>query len=338
MTTYCVYAHVDPRTGVPKYIGQGKGKHYLWWRGWMRRDTGEEQYGFAPWLRELKALGLEPIVLIVLDNLTRGQALIWEIGLIASIGRVCDGNGPLYNLSPGGLGGCPRSDATKCKMSAAARKRCADPDERQRMSQTVTAHYANPEVRLQASQVAKARWAKPGERRRASKAAKARYAKPGERQRASKAAKAVWAKNPEARRRVSQAARYRQPAGTFKGISLNKQTGKWCATIYVNGKNNISESSTLKSQPRLPTTPLLICTAVGKASKIATASGAWRPSGLLLSVVRAGIGEQHPQAPCSIEPVKQASVNKSTVPQAPVRHSTREYRVGDAGVSEPVKQ
>ena len=102
MNNYYVYAFLDPRDSVVRYIGQGVGRRFRWWRRIEKGDI--PQYGVRPWLQKLKETGLEPIVFIVLERLTKEQKNRWEIDLIDLIGRVSEGTGPLLNLSSGGEG------------------------------------------------------------------------------------------------------------------------------------------------------------------------------------------------------------------------------------------
>src|SRR5208282_1705168 len=94
-----IYAYVDPRDNIVRYIGQGQNER------WLKSHKHSEQYGVYPWLKKLKAIGLEPLRFIVLEKLTKKQADRWEIDLIDLIGRQREQTGPLLNLSAGGTGG-----------------------------------------------------------------------------------------------------------------------------------------------------------------------------------------------------------------------------------------
>src|SRR5208282_3487572 len=102
-----IYAYVDPRDNVVRYIGQGQNAR------WLDTHKHNEQYGVYPWLCKLKELGLEPLRFIVLEKLTNKQADRWEIDLIDLIGRQCEQTGLLLNLSKGGGSG-----NSGCKASA----------------------------------------------------------------------------------------------------------------------------------------------------------------------------------------------------------------------------
>ncbi len=108
-----IYAYVDPRDNVVRYIGQGGGER------WLTTHKNGKHQGVYPWLQELKLQGLEPIRFIVLDKLTKPQVDRWEIDLIDFIGRQIEQTGPLLNLSSGGGGnkGCRHGSETRRKMS-----------------------------------------------------------------------------------------------------------------------------------------------------------------------------------------------------------------------------
>ncbi len=118
MKDYYVYTFHDPRDGIQRYIGKGKGRRKNnWWRGY-----GGEQYGVDPWLRKLRSLGLKPVVSILATGLTEPEALALEVKLIAEIGRQSEDTGPLLNLSPGGasgFSGCHHCITAIQKMSKA---------------------------------------------------------------------------------------------------------------------------------------------------------------------------------------------------------------------------
>ncbi len=113
-TDHYIYAYVDPRDNIVRYVGQGQNNRRL------ATHRHNEQYGVYPWLQRLKALGLKPVRFIVLEKLTKPQANRWEIDLIEFIGRRCEETGPLLNLSAGGSSGsngCKRSAETCRKIS-----------------------------------------------------------------------------------------------------------------------------------------------------------------------------------------------------------------------------
>ncbi len=94
MSNHYIYAFLEPATEVPRYIGQGVGSRWRWWR----HPDREAQYGVHPWLRELKQ---EPTVIKIATGLSQKQADNYEEDLIEFIGRVSEGTGPLLNIAAG---------------------------------------------------------------------------------------------------------------------------------------------------------------------------------------------------------------------------------------------
>jgi hypothetical protein len=219
MNQHYIYAFLDPRDGCPRYIGQGQGVRRHWWR--RVKTNVDVQYGVEPWLCKLKDLGLEPVVIVVVQGLSKPQADAWEIGLIAMIGRLADETGPLKNLSTGGYGaaGCKRRPETCRRMSDALKAAWqrlevkehheiarAKPEVKQRHAAAVRAALASPEVRQRISATGKAVRASPEVRRRMSAASRAALASPEVRQRLSKAIKSALS-SPEVRQRMSATAK-----------------------------------------------------------------------------------------------------------------------------------
>ncbi len=183
MSKHYIYVYFDPRNDIFRYVGQGVNRRRNWWR-YVKDD--EEQYGVQPWLRRLRRLNLEPVVMIVAKNLTMEQANEYEIALIDLIGRVAEGTGPLLNLSAGGKGSsCKRSEVTRRKHSETMKVVCARPEVRQRYSEARKADYKCPEVK-----------------QRHLEAARAAHTRPEVRQRHSDAAKACWARRKAAMRKT----------------------------------------------------------------------------------------------------------------------------------------
>ncbi len=123
-----IYAYVDPRDNVVRYVGQGQNER------WLASHKHNEQYGVYPWLQCLKSLGLEPIRLIVLEYLTQKQADLWEIGLIDLIGRQCEETGPLLNLAAGGTSNKPSTE-TRERLSKANKNRTITAEHRKHLSE-----------------------------------------------------------------------------------------------------------------------------------------------------------------------------------------------------------
>jgi hypothetical protein len=93
---YYIYFHIDPRDArFPKYIGKGKEERA--WDFYGRNKKHKE------WVKELKALGLEPIVMIGTSFENEKEAYKIEKGEIELFKRLgCE----LVNIAPGGMG-CP---------------------------------------------------------------------------------------------------------------------------------------------------------------------------------------------------------------------------------------
>ena len=204
MSKHYIYVYLDPRNDIFRYVGQGVNRRRNWWR-YVKVD--EEQYGVQPWLRRLRRLNLEPVVMIVAKNLTMEQANEYEIALIDLIGRVAEGTGPLLNLSAGGKGSsCKRNEVTRRKHSEIMKVVCARPEVRQRYSEARKADYKCPEVKQRHLEAARAAHTRPEVKQRHSEAARRRFADPEARCRQSKDAKIANAR-PEVRQSHSDAAK-----------------------------------------------------------------------------------------------------------------------------------
>jgi hypothetical protein len=110
MGEYYVYAYLDPeKVGLfeyggfsfgyePFYVGKGKGKRYL--SGLtevgnkMKKDKIEKIYSG----------GHEPLMIKIKSGLNENEAFDLEILLIKEIGRITLENGPLTNITDGGIG------------------------------------------------------------------------------------------------------------------------------------------------------------------------------------------------------------------------------------------
>lgn len=115
-----VYALSDPRTGAVRYIGWAFDVHRRY--AAHIRDGGEGKRGHqthkANWIRELRRLGLRPILTIVQDTIPADQYADAEIRWIAHYRAA---GADLTNSTEGGDGICFPSPETRAKMSASAR-------------------------------------------------------------------------------------------------------------------------------------------------------------------------------------------------------------------------
>lgn len=106
MTTnfYYVYALKDPRSSPSKpfYIGKGTGS-----RAFDHLMTPDRTKKFAR-ISEIKKAGKEPIVDILIEDLTEAQALRLESELISALGTIETGGLLTNAVVPTGLGGKKR--------------------------------------------------------------------------------------------------------------------------------------------------------------------------------------------------------------------------------------
>lgn len=88
---YYVYIHLDNETGVPFYVGRGKGK-----RAFSKKGRS------AAWHERVDSLSKSYSVEIVKDNLTEDESCECEMELIEKYGRLSDKTGTLVNVLEGG--------------------------------------------------------------------------------------------------------------------------------------------------------------------------------------------------------------------------------------------
>jgi hypothetical protein len=148
---FYVYLYRDPETGVPFYVGKGTG-----WRMHAHfRQAREPKTFFHRRLRKLLDAGHNPIIEKI-EGLDEVDALRIEVETIARLGRLCDGTGPLTNVSPGGdkpschKGRCfhnRKPPSTKGKPG----KRWSEEDKAEHRAR-MKAVMASKEIRLRVSQ------------------------------------------------------------------------------------------------------------------------------------------------------------------------------------------
>ena len=83
MSNYYVYQLIDPRTGLPFYIGEGKGKRA---RSHLTFTSGCNNPHKDRVIRKIQALRLEVIVNLVKINLIKEESIRYESQLIEEIG------------------------------------------------------------------------------------------------------------------------------------------------------------------------------------------------------------------------------------------------------------
>jgi hypothetical protein len=91
ISDFYVYLHKDPKTGIPFYVGRGRGK-----RAYDRTSRHKEWHDFV------ETIGGKFKVEIVEKNLRESNAGEIEANLIAKYGEKRDGAGPLVNWTDGG--------------------------------------------------------------------------------------------------------------------------------------------------------------------------------------------------------------------------------------------
>lgn len=125
---FYVYVYLDPKKPgryvygdyrflhEPIYVGKGTGKRAY--------DFRKHNHCFSLKNR-FSLIGSDPLILFIKKQLSDQESIIWEILLIATIGRENLGRGPLHNLTVGGDGASGRhnTEETKKKMSEAAKHR-----------------------------------------------------------------------------------------------------------------------------------------------------------------------------------------------------------------------
>lgn len=122
---FYVYVYFRPWDGSPCYVGKGKG------RRWVHHEKWATNRHLANIIA--KAGGDVPKIK-VRENLTEAQACEIEMTLIAAIGRLDLGTGPLVNMTDGGEGmsGYRHSPEARAKLKASWVDR---PDRQEKLAQ-----------------------------------------------------------------------------------------------------------------------------------------------------------------------------------------------------------
>lgn len=115
---FYVYALLRGDTGVPFYVGKGRGRRVDLHEWEARR--GQRGYKAAI-IRQMIAHGAEVIKIRLHDNLTEAVAHKYEVALIAAIGR--SPSGPLANLTDGCEGTSGWAAPPEWRAAAAERRR-----------------------------------------------------------------------------------------------------------------------------------------------------------------------------------------------------------------------
>jgi len=123
---FYVYMLFHPVSGLPCYVGKGKGH---------RCFVHNKNRSHNPHLKNILRKHGELPCVIIHSSITEKMAFDYEIALIAAIGRKCDG-GPLVNLSIGGDGpsGTIHSKESNKKRSLAQKGRVKSEQEKIKLS------------------------------------------------------------------------------------------------------------------------------------------------------------------------------------------------------------
>ena len=125
---YYTYVYLDPRkvghyvygdyefNNEPFYIGKGCGDRF---KEHLRESSLKIKSHKNRKINKILSMGLEPIIIIVSENIFESDAFELEKKLIKIIGRYDLKNGPLTNITDGGegLSGLIKSDEHKEKLS-----------------------------------------------------------------------------------------------------------------------------------------------------------------------------------------------------------------------------
>ena len=115
VSKYYIYVYYDPRKNdEPIYVGRGQGRRYLHHLSKATNHMLERK------IQHIRDCGLEPKVVIELENLSLEEANTQEREMIQRFGRVIDSTGTLCNFTAGGEGtdGYTHRDDTKQLFSS----------------------------------------------------------------------------------------------------------------------------------------------------------------------------------------------------------------------------
>ena len=191
MQSNIIYGLVDPRTLLVRYVGKsthGMTRPREHRRPSRLRDGGRR----ANWIKSLLALGLN-YEITVLEEAASKEALYAAERWWVSYGRACEW--PLTNLTDGGEGvhGWKASEATRAKISIAAKKRFASPEARAQWS-VVRRGAWTPELRANIGASNKRRGQSPATRAKIAAALRTRVFTAEHRARLSAGQRARYAK------------------------------------------------------------------------------------------------------------------------------------------------
>lgn len=147
---FYVYCLIRGDTGIPFYIGKGRGNR--WNSHVPEARTGKRGYRFNI-IRDMLARDVEMPAVKIHEGLTEAVAHNHEMALIAAIGR--HPHGPLANLTDGGEGltGFIPSAESRAKVSASNRGYVASAEARAKLSAANIGKTHSPETRAKISAI-----------------------------------------------------------------------------------------------------------------------------------------------------------------------------------------
>lgn len=124
---FYVYIFIDPRNGLPFYVGKGKGNRWKqhFWKSSLFKNTPKNSK-----LKKILSLGLEVIVHFYIIDVPEHIAYITEEALIQKYGRIDIGTGILTNCTSGGDGVRDVSEQVRKELSIRASQRRATEEQK----------------------------------------------------------------------------------------------------------------------------------------------------------------------------------------------------------------
>ena len=247
-----VYAYLT-EDGTPFYIGAGQRRRDQSHLTLCRSKAGGLPF-FYNKLRKMLSDGHEPVVVRLLDNLTKYEAFeIWEPFFICAVGRRDLKTGPLCNLSDGGEGPRNVSESSRLAISQKAVQRFSSKKEREEQSARTTAYFQDPVARKRVSDQMKVLsdspewrktkrdlmnglWASQEARDLFIAKAKKRWSTPAVREQLSEDAKLRWADSDYRMKQLFTRRNKPGISGAFKGIYFDAHKNRWRASIKSDGK------------------------------------------------------------------------------------------------------
>ena len=232
MNVFYVYVYIDPRDGVPFYIGKGRDNRAYVHLTASAMQTGlDKGWFFYRKLRKLLASGTSPEIRFLCKELTEDQSFYWETFFIIALGRRDIKTGCLCNHTNGGDGpshkGHQHSEETKALIAEKLREIrtgwVLSEETKQRIGDANRGRTHTDEARTRMSEGQKKRFARPEERAKIAGINRGRRHSAETRQKMSEAHKGKRL-SVETRQRMSAANKNRKNSAA----SLAKQSAtKW---------------------------------------------------------------------------------------------------------------